>query len=205
MKNNFVSLVSAATAVVLATFCAAPVMGQDQTGKPGGTVSTTTTFTATVTKIDKKDRWVTLKLADGTEADIQAGPAVKNFDQIKVGDKVTGKREETLAVAVTSAGEAAPTVSGASAMTTAPPGAKPMAVVVDMATVSGTVTAIDYAKRTVTLMGPAGNSHTLEVGPEAKRFDQVKKGDNVSLTLKTATTIEVTAPAKGANPPKPSN
>lgn len=203
MKKNLASLLATA-AVVLATCGAAQVMAQEQTGRPAAAVTTTTTLTATVTKIDKKDRWVTLKLADGTLVDVQAGAAVKNFDQIKVGDHVTAKQEEIVAIAVLPGGEAAPVVSSASAMTTAPPGTKPMGVVVETVTVSGKVTAIDYAKRTVTVVGPAGNAHTLEVGPEAKRFDAVKKGDDIVLTVKTATTIEVTAPPKGPAP-KPQN
>ncbi len=202
MKNNFVSLLSAAAAVVFATLGAAPVMAQaqGQTDKPAGTASTITTVNATVVHVDKTDRWVTLQLEDGTLADIQAGPAVKNFDQIRVGDHVTARQEETMAVAVVAGKGASPSASSGSSMVTAPPGSMPMAVVVDTATVTGKVTAVDYAKRTVTLMGPAGNSHTIEVGPEVKKFDAIKKGDDVVVTLKTATMIEVSPPAKGLKP-----
>jgi hypothetical protein len=194
MKNKFVSLLSATAVVALATLSAAPVLAADQ-GKPAGTMSASATRTATVTKIDKKDRWVTLKLADGTLVDVQAGPAVKNFDQIKVGDQVVAEREDTVTIEVLPAGQAAPNVTGGTSVVTAPKGAKPMGVMVDTTVVSGEVTAIDYDKRAVTLRGPAGNSRTIEVGPEVKKFNAVKKGDNVVLTLKTATSIEVTAPA----------
>ena len=81
-------------------------------------------------------------------------------------------------------------------MVGAPAGTKPMGVMVDTTVLTGAVTAIDYAKRTVTLVGPEGNSHTFEVGPAAKKFDAVKKGDNVIVTLKSATTLEVMAPPK---------
>jgi hypothetical protein len=202
MNNHFVSLLSVAA---LAAFSAAPVMGQGQTDKPAGMVSASVTRTATVTKIDKEERWVTLKLADGSLVDIQAGPAVKNFDQIKVGDKVTARQDETVAIEVVPAGQAPPNVSGGSAVVTAPPGAKPMAVMVDKAMVSGKVTAIDHAARLVTLQGPAGKSHTIEVGPDVQKFNAMKAGDEVVMTLKTATTIEVTAPSKGAKEPKPAN
>jgi preprotein translocase subunit YajC len=194
MKNNFASLLSATVAVALATLAAAPVLADE--AKPGATIAVGTTIKATVTKIDQKDRWVTLEMADGSVVDVQVGPAAKNFPQIRVGDVVTANQEETLAVAIVPAGQAAPNATGGSAMVTAPAGSKPLGVMVDTTVVSGQVTAIDYAKRSVTLLGPAGNSRTLQVGPAVQKFDAIKKGDNVVLTLKTATTIEVTAPAK---------
>jgi|CXWL01.1.fsa_nt_gi hypothetical protein len=194
MKNNYASLLSAVAAAALATLSAAPAMADQD--KPAATISAGTTLTATVTRIDKKDRWVTLKMADGSLVDVHVGPAAKNFPQIRVGDQVTANQEETLAVAVVPAGEAAPNVTGGTAVVTAPAGSKPLGVMVDTTVVSGTVTAIDYDKRSVTLLGPEGNSHTIQVGPAVQKFNAIKKGDNVVLTLKTATSIEVTAPAK---------
>lgn len=204
MKNNIVSLLSVAAAVALTTLSAAPVLADQTTlsatrgatAQPSGSISASTTRTATVTKIDKKDRWITLKLADGSLVDIQAGPAVKNFAQIKVGDLVTASQEETLAVAVVPAGTAPPNATGGSSIVSAPLGAKPMGVMVDTTMVSGRVTAIDNTPRSVTLLGPDGNTHTVAVGPGVKRLNEVKIGDDVVFTLKTATAIEVTSPAK---------
>lgn len=204
MKNNIVSLLSVAAAVALTTLGAAPVLADQTTlsatrgatAQPSGSISASTTRTATVTKIDKKDRWITLKLADGSLVDIQAGPAVKNFAQIKVGDLVTASQEETLAVAVVPAGTAPPNATGGSSIVSAPLGAKPMGVMVDTTMVSGRVTAIDNTPRSVTLLGPDGNTHTVAVGPGVKRLNEVKIGDDVVFTLKTATAIEVTSPAK---------
>ena len=184
-----------AAVVGLAMLGAAPVMAGAH-DKPGGSVSASVTRTATVTKIDKKDRWITLKLEDGSLVDVQAGPAVKNFDQIKVGDQVIAQAEDTVTIEVVPAGQAAPNVTGGSSMVSAPKGAKPMGVVVDTVVVSGKVTAIDYATRTVTLVGPEGNSRTFQVGPEAKKFAAVKQGDVVVVTLKSATSLQVVTPAK---------
>jgi len=181
------------TASALLTTAAMPAAAQD---KPSGTVTASATRTATVMQVDAKDRWVTLKMDNGNLVDIQAGPAVKNFAQIKVGDKVVATQQDTVSVEVVPAGQAAPNVSGGSATVSAPLGAKPMGVQVDTVVVSGKVTAIDYGKRTVTLQGPAGNSHTLEVGKAAKKFHAVKVGDVVVITLKSATSIDVQSPGK---------
>lgn len=195
MNANFVTTLSATTVIAFATLGTAPALASGQ-DKPGGSISASTTHTATVTKIDAKDRWVTLKLADGSLLDVQAGPAVKNFAQIKVGDRVRTSQEDTVSIAVVPAGQAAPNVSGGSATASAPLGAKPMGVRVETVMVSGSVTAIDYDKRLVTLLGPEGNSRTFEVGHGAKKFKSVKVGDVVVVTLKSATTIEALPPAK---------
>ena len=195
MKKTLVSLLAAGSATALLMLGASPLMAGAH-DKPGGSVSASTTRTATVTKIDAKDRWVTLKLADGTLVDVQAGPAVKNFAQIKVGDLLVASEQDTVTIEVVPAGQAAPNLTGGTTVVSAPVGTKPMGVMVDTTVLTGAVTAIDYAKRTVTLVGPEGNSRTVEVGPAAKKFDAVKKGDNVIVTLKVATTLEVTAPPK---------
>jgi hypothetical protein len=193
MNKNTKGMLSAAaltTAAILAT-AAIPAAAQD---KPAGSVSASDTRTATVTKIDAKDRWITLKLADGSMLDVQAGPEVKNFAQIKVGDKVVATQQDTVSVEVLAPGQAAPNLTGGSSTVTAPLGAKPMAVQVDTVVVSGKVTAIDHAKRTVTLQGPQGNSHSFVVGPAAKRFNEVKVNDVVVITVKSATSIQVESP-----------
>jgi hypothetical protein len=49
-------------------------------------------------------------------------------------------------------------------------------------------------KRTVTLKGPEGNLSTMKVGPAAKRFKEVKKGDQVVLRVTEALLIDVSKP-----------
>jgi len=193
MHKKTLALLSAAS-VALLTLGAAPINAQ--ASPPGGSISVTGTMTATVTAVDQKDRWVTLKRADGSLVDIQVGPEAKNFPQIKVGDLVTAQHSETVDITVIPAGQAAPNVSGGSSLVTAPAGSKPLAVEVDTAVITGKVTAIDYDNRLVTLLGPLGNTRTVAVGPAAKRFNEVKVGDNIQITLKASTMIEVTAPAK---------
>jgi len=195
MKTNSRAALSAiiVTASALLTGAALPAAAQD---RPSGSVTNSETRTATVMKIDAKDRWVTLKLANGNMLDVQAGPAVKNFAQIKVGDKVVATQQDTVSIEVVPAGQAAPNVTGGSATVSAPLGAKPLGVTVDTVVVSGKVTAIDHDKRTVTLQGPEGNSHTFEVGPAAKKFNAVKVGDVAIVTLRSATSINVQSPGK---------
>jgi hypothetical protein len=74
------------------------------------------------------------------------------------------------------------------------PGDKPGVVMVDAASITATVEAIDYDKRTVDLKGPRGNVVTLKVSPEAKNFRQIKTGDKVTAKYYEATAIYVRKP-----------
>ena len=65
--------------------------------------------------------------------------------------------------------------------------------------IQATVTAVDKAKRTVTVKGPKGNIRTFAVGKEARNFDQVKVGDMITLTYAEAVTVSLEK-APGAKP-----
>lgn len=49
----------------------------------------------------------------------------------------------------------------------------------NVVTLTGTVEAVDLAKRVVTIKGSKGRTVELKVGEEAKKLDQVKAGDKV--------------------------
>lgn len=48
---------------------------------------------------------------------------------------------------------------------------------------TATVTAMDRAARTLTLLGPDGIKQTVKVGPEAVNFDQIHAGDRLEITM----------------------
>jgi hypothetical protein len=72
--------------------------------------------------------------------------------------------------------------------------AKPGAVVVDGVKLTGIVESIDTNNRTIALKGPAGNVRTYKVGPEAKRFNEIKRGDQVVLRVTQAVALSVGNP-----------
>jgi len=53
------------------------------------------------------------------------------------------------------------------------------------------VTAVDPAKRTVTLVKPDGITHSYELGKSVRNFDQIKVGDEVKATLLEAVAVAV--------------
>jgi hypothetical protein len=66
------------------------------------------------------------------------------------------------------------------------------AVVVDKAEAVVTVTKVDAKARTVTVRGPRGNLHTLDVPPEAQNLERVKAGDRFKITYAEAAVIALT-------------
>ena len=72
---------------------------------PGkATATETTRATATVTAVDPKTRALSLKQANGNVVEMTAGPEVRNFDQIKVGDQVQAEFVRALSLELKKAG-----------------------------------------------------------------------------------------------------
>ena len=65
------------------------------------------------------------------------------------------------------------------------------AIEVNAITKTAKVTAVDPAKRTVTLVNPNGITNTYELGKKVRNFDQIKVGDEVKATLLEAVAVAV--------------
>ena len=163
--------------------------------KPGGVMVDVVDVSATVDAVDASKRQVTLKLSDGSLRTIKLGPEVKNFDQIKAGDKVKAKFYESVAVFVAKAGEK-PSATEKQTIEVAPKGEKPGVVMVATVEVTAVVTAINYTKRTLKLKGPDGKIKTFTVDKAVKNFKNIKKGDDVFLRVTEAVAIMVEKPGK---------
>jgi hypothetical protein len=161
--------------------------------KPGVVVAEAVKVTATVEAVDKDKRTITVKGPQGRMVTLKVGPEAKNFDEIKVGDKVLVEYLDALAVFVRKS--AAPPEAGETvAVGVAPRGKKPAAVVVDTTELTAKVKAIDYAKRTVTLEGPEGKTKTIKVDPRVKRLGEVKVGDELVIRHTEAMALAVNKP-----------
>jgi hypothetical protein len=56
-------------------------------------------------------------------------------------------------------------------------------------TLAGTVSAIEHTKRLVTIQTAGGSYETIDVPASAKRFDELKVGDKVSITYNNNVTV----------------
>jgi hypothetical protein len=162
-------------------------------GAPGVVMADVVVINATVEAVDKDKRTVTLKGSGGRTVTLKVGPDAKNFDQIKVGDKVKGKFLDSVALFVRKAGTP-PDAAEMQAVSVAPRGQKPKAMTVDTMEISAKVEKIDYKKRLITLKGPEGNTRTIKVDPRVKRLAEIKVGDDIVLRHTEAMAIEVVTP-----------
>jgi len=147
-----------------------------------------------VIKIDSATRTVTLKNNDG-ETSIIAGPEVKNFAEIKVGDRFDVVYELAIAielVKVKNPGTTSEQVT--TSTTTAPQGDKPGIVTTNTVTAVANVEAIDTSKNTVSLKGPQGNVFKVKVqNPDLMK--DIAVNDQVKVVYTEAIAAVVTAPA----------
>ena len=147
-----------------------------------------------VTKIDAATRTVTLKNKDG-ETSIVAGPEVKNFAEIKVGDHFDVVYE--LAVAIESVKVKNPGTTSeqvSTSTTTAPQGDKPGMITTKTITATANVEAIDAAKNIVSLKGPQGNIFKVKVrNPDLLK--DIAVDDQVKVVYTEAIAAVVSAPA----------
>jgi hypothetical protein len=157
---------------------------------------------ATVQAIDKDKRLLTLKGPKGNTFVVHAGPEVKNFDQVKVGDEVVVRYVEALTLELKKgSGGVRERVERESALA-AQPGERPGAAVGRQVTVVADVIAKDAKRQTLRLRG-VERTIDLKV-PDPKQFKLVKVGDQIEATFTEAVALSVEAavPAKPAAPKK---
>jgi hypothetical protein len=188
------SMLSAAIAMsVLATPLwaqQAPTGGTVVASEPGkAAVMETVKVTAGVAAIDKATRTVTLKTAKGKMLDVVAGPEVKNFDQIKVGDQLVVQYAQALTLEVKKGGGVREITQDSGAVK-AKPGEKPAVAGAREVTIVADVIAVDPKKMTITVKGPRGRVVDLKVkNPE--HFKVVKKGDQIEAVYVEAMAINI--------------
>jgi len=185
-------------AFVIAAALAAPVAAQTGTavvGKGPGMAGAAQTVkvTATITAIDAKTRDITLKGPQGNEVTVTAGPEVKNFAQMKVGDQVNIEYLEALTLELKKGGGMIVQRTVKEGMAGAKPGEQPAGGAGRQVTIVADVVGVDAAKQTVTLRGP---KRTVDLRiPDPEQFKRVAKGDQVEATYTQAVAV-VVEPAK---------
>lgn len=151
-------------------------------------------LTATITAIDKAARDVTVKGPQGNEVTLTAGPEVKNFDQMKVGDAVNVEFLQALTLELKKGGGLVVARTEQKGGAAAKPGEKPAAAVGKQVTIVADVIAVDPAKQTITLKGP---KQTVDMRiPDPVQFKRIAKGDQVEAVYTQAVALAVTPAAK---------
>jgi ribosomal protein L6P/L9E len=161
---------------------------------PGqATLAASVTVSASVEAIDKATRQVTLKGPKGNLNTVTAGPDVRNFDQIKVGDMVTVRYVEALTLTLKKGGKELRGMTETPVAARAAAGERPAGVVANQTEVTANVIAVDAKTQTVTLKGP---KQTVELRvPDPGQFKLIKVGDQIQAVYTEAVALSVD-PAK---------
>lgn len=185
------SILAIAVAAAVAPFAVAeqPQAGGVVATAPGkGVAMQAIKATATVTKVDPATRSVTLKMPKGDERTIAVGDEVRNFDQIKVGDKLTVKYVEALALELKKDGKAVVGRTQTGSLERARPGEKPGGVATREIKAVADVVAVDMAKKTVSVKNDKGETIVLNIR-DPEQLKLVKVGDQIEATYTEAVAI----------------
>ena len=203
MRKHLTAIALAVAVIGVPAYSLAQSAGAVVAKEPGKVaMAEAVRLSASVQAIDKDKRLVTLKRKDGSTFVVTAGPEVKNFDQIKVGDEVVLRYVEALTLELKKGSGAIREKVEREAGAVAQPGEKPGAAVGRQVTVVANVVAKDAKRQTIRLRG-VERTIDLKV-PDPKQFKLVKVGDQVEATFTEAValSVEPAAPAKAPSAKK---
>ena len=150
--------------------------------------------TAMIVGIDRTTRDITLRGPRGNWVVVTAGPEVKNFDQMNVGDQVHARYSEALVLELKKGNDLAVTRTEEKSAQGAMPGAQPHGIAGRRITVVADVVGVNRATKTVTLKGPQLTVDVKVDDPDQLR--RIKKGDQVYATYTQALAMVVEAAPK---------
>jgi hypothetical protein len=172
-----------------------PTTNTTMTTAPGMALAVQTMrANATVVGLDAATRTVSLKGGSGITYDVIAGPNVRNFDQLKVGDAVMAEYIQALSLELKKRGTSSSTQATVDqGVARTKPGQKPGLAGDRQITALADVIAVDTDKHLVTLRGPRGNQVDLNV-QDPEQLKNIEKGDQVEVVYTEAVAV-VVAPA----------
>ena len=147
--------------------------------------------TSTVEEVNRKDRLITLKDADGDLVTVKAGEEVRNFDQISKGDLVTVTYYQSTAVDVITP-EARPKTEVGAAMARAEKGEKPAGMLVSQVRKTVKIISVDPYKKAISFRDESGWREVSMNRPELEHYlEELKDGDTVEVIFTEAIAVSV--------------
>lgn len=177
---------------MLAMLVVAACQSSPPAPQPMKTIESTAKITATVEQIDHAKRLLSLRSPSGEMVTVEVDPAVRNLDQMKVGDRVVATYREAIGAQIRSSASGEPATVKISA-DVAEPGERPAASATSTVMVPVTIASVDSANDLVSFYGEDGLVRAITVQTdEARAFiKQLKPGDHVEVTFTEAFAINV--------------
>jgi len=167
-----------AVLTLIVSLMISPVLQSAPQGVRELSATETTSVKATIVKIDKANRLVTLRGPKGNDVTVYADDRVQRFDELKVGDVVTAVYSQALAIRIRKPGSPAPSATTESTVREAD---NRGATVTKEQTISVTVQEIDIPGVRLTVKDSKGSSLSFKVR-DANQLRELKVGDKVDIT-----------------------
>ncbi len=158
----------------------------------GGPVVETVEISGTLAALDTDTRRVTIDFGDGGTMSFVAGPEVRNFAQLEVGDLVKIEYARALLLELRKGSTEQPWRIDDDSTRSAVPGEKPAGAIGQVVRALVEVVAVHAERSTITVQGPR-NSVELRI-PDPVQFDKIAVGDRIEVTYIEAGAIAVSAP-----------
>jgi hypothetical protein len=146
---------------------------------------------ARIEAIDHDLRLVTLKDAKGNTQTLYCGPDVKRFEELKVGDTVSFRYQESVAYSIRKPGQpSAVKATDSEPKVTPGKGQRPGGTVSQQVTATVTIKAVDAKVPSVTVLTEDGRTTSFRV-ENPKNVEGLGAGDKVEITYTQAVVIAV--------------
>lgn len=194
MRNPILLLTLCASLALLPVTSASADNHEGADDKPSISASRTLAMSAVVEAIDYATREVVLVGPEGDSMTMTAGEAVRNLDQVEVGDVVTAEITENVTIEVFANPEGIQPGAGEfTAEAAAELGTKPGAAIMDSVVITAVVEEINLEMNTFKLRGPEGNVKEF-VAQNPDNLRKADVGDLVVITITEAVGIVVDTP-----------
>ncbi len=187
MKKTFLT-------TLLATLSLATAVSLAQSTKLEPVFADVSVTTATVDSVDAQNRMVMLKDGAGNVEGLIVPKSVKNFDQIKKGDKFVIEYTESIAVGLTPKTASKPGTASLTGVTLSAKGKLPFAESVDVKVSTVKVISIDAVKRTAALQFPNMKTVMVKIDKQVQDLDKIKAGDEIMAEFIEKIAIGFVAP-----------
>ena len=150
---------------------------------------------ASVIAVDTETRQVVLKGPEGAIFTVHAGPVIKRFDEIKVGDSIVLTQTDAVMIDIAKpeAGQGIG-LEIAQAVGTPPENAPPAGEVIDTIRLTGEIVRLDAQDGELTLRGPEGRLYTVQASKDEHKakVKELKVGELVQITFQQSIAVAVT-------------
>ena len=174
--------------VVALSLLLTPAMAR--AGNKAVTQGETLELTATIEAIDYGSRLVTLKDKNGNFETLEAGPEIKRFHELRIGDTVTFRYHEALVFKIRKPGEAAASSVNKPVTVTPDKGPRPGGTASREMVLGVTVKAIDPKVPSITVLTDTGRVADYRV-QDKDNLKGLAVGDRVEIAYTQAVAIGV--------------